>query len=208
MGSMHPWIRLQRGPAAPRDGTRGTGSGQEDGRWLSGGQYSSEAFSPHRHASSAALPLGYMWKQPAFLCGGFVWFSLWGLAAALVATKGSVVFPQLFPGEETRRAGPRNSFEAYVPSALSLFLGLFKNQCQRTLRGRRFSCPLSPSPSKWCKLVDLHPFHDPSHTFAWFLHGHGDFWYSAHTPSCKEVRTLGKFEGFDLHKHPWKIEVQ
>ena len=46
----------------------------------------------------------------------------------------------------------------------SLFLGLFKNQCQRTLRGRRFSCPLSPSPSKWCKLVDLHPFHDPSHT--------------------------------------------
>ena len=44
-----------------------------------------------------------------------MWFSLRGLAAALVATKGSVVFPQLFFGEETRRAGPGNSFEAYVP---------------------------------------------------------------------------------------------
>lgn len=61
-------------------------------------------------------PPAWLYVETArLLCGGFMWFSLRGLAAALVATKGSVVFPQLFLGEETRRAGPGNSFEAYVP---------------------------------------------------------------------------------------------
>lgn len=71
--------------------------------------------------SSATLPPDYMWKQPASLVHGFMWFSLWGLAVALAATQGSMAFPQLFFGEEeTRRGALGKSSVAYgSPSACS-----------------------------------------------------------------------------------------
>lgn len=63
---------------------------------------------------------------------------------------------------------------------------------------------LSFSPSTWCRLVDLPPSRDTYHILCSVLHGHGDFWYSAHTLPLRKLEHLISFKPLGLTDTPGK----